>query len=347
MQIRFLAVIILFLAFVSGCGHEETPFETPNPPVFQRAPGSIGLSGNPRDTVVDALPGGVLLAGGSVDVDQAMLWLVQRALGGDLVVLRATGGTGYNEYLYRMGGVHSVETFLVNTRALADDSLLAARIREAEAVFIAGGDQSDYIRLWKNAKLHHALLFLIHQKKAAIGGTSAGCAILGEYIYTAEQGSVTSTEALSNPFHEMITLQSGDLLGIPLLKNVITDQHYSERERLGRHVVFMARLFNGLPVRGIGVDERTAVAIDSLGNARVFGSGFVWFWDTGAIGPTILKAGVPLDWSGNDVALKVFRVQGSQHGTSKFDVNLWKPELGVGITQFRASVRNGNLHLVE
>lgn len=63
------------------------------------------------------------------------------------MVLRASGGDGYEDYVYSdIGGCDSIETLLVTARALADSDYVASRVRHAEGVFLAGGDQAVYMK---------------------------------------------------------------------------------------------------------------------------------------------------------------------------------------------------------
>lgn len=146
-------------------------------------------------SAVVALPSptaSVVLMGGGPDVDDAFKWMIQKSGGGHLVVIRASGADGYNSYIYDMGGVTSVETLVIkNTDAANDDNFVLPTVSRANAVFIAGGDQSDYIKLWKNTKLA-TLLQTMMQSNVPMGGTSAGLAILGEFDFAALNGTVTS-----------------------------------------------------------------------------------------------------------------------------------------------------------
>ena len=73
------------------------------------------------------------------------------------------------------------------------------KIRNAEAMFIAGGDQSNYARYWKDTPVEDAINF-VAAKPAPIGGTSAGMAVLSEFVYSAEgEESLTSPVALADP----------------------------------------------------------------------------------------------------------------------------------------------------
>ena len=104
-----------------------------------------------------------------------------------------------------------------------------------------------------------------------IGGTSAGTAILGEFVYSAQRKSVTSAAALADPFSRDITLDR-DFLVLPHMAGLITDQHLIERDRLGRTLTFMARLvIDGWTTdpRAIAIDRETAVLVNASGRATV------------------------------------------------------------------------------
>ena len=199
------------------------------------------LVGDHADAMVAPLGPAFILMGGGPDVDEAFHWWKPYHAGGDVVVLRASGADGYNDYLHReIGDVDSVETLLVDTRELADSEYVAWRVERAEAIFIAGGDQSKYLSQWRDTALQGALERAL-QRGAAIGGTSAGCAILGGFIYAANEGTIYSDEALADPYDMRLTLER-EFLTTTRLVDVITDTHFYERDRLGRLIAFVARL---------------------------------------------------------------------------------------------------------
>lgn len=304
---RCLLVQVVALA-LWGTACSQTA-DAPVPASETRPPGSLGRVGSPDDFLTGPLPGAVLLMGGGADVDSALTWWLGQARGGDVVVLRATGSTGYNDYLLGLAQVNSVETFRINSRELAQDSALNRALRKAEAVFLAGGDQWDYIRLWGGTALEATLRSLIAHKRIAIGGTSAGCAVLGQFVFTAQNGSVTSAEALANAYHPNVTLQN-QFLQVPGLENLATDQHYSQRDRHGRHLVFLGRMLTSTDTaRGIGVDEATAVCLPPDGQAWVMGAGNAYFLEaTAATGPETFGAGQPITWHRGGQALRVYRL---------------------------------------
>lgn len=322
MSKKLLFSVSVLTVVIISCGGDKTVIP-PSPPTELRRPASIGIIGDTTDITTSTTPG-VVLMGGGTDVDQAFRWMINRSGGGDVVIVRASGTAAYNEYVDGLGSVNSVETLLINSRQLADDENVAKIIREAEMLFIAGGDQSHYVRYWKGTKTEDAINYLLNEKKVPVGGTSAGCAILGSSYYTGEAGSVTSIDALENPFHAGITIGHDDFLEVPFLNNLITDQHYLARNREGRHVAFIARTqqSTNAAARGIAVDERTAVCIDEKGIASVIGSSKAYFIqsDLGKL-PEKLEASEKLEWNSSGEALAVYEVQGSASGNGTIDVS--------------------------
>ncbi|GAB2624299.1 cyanophycinase [Belliella aquatica] len=305
---------MIFLSLIASVllsyGSEE--FTAPIPPNQDNNPFSLGRVGNQED-VQTSSETGVILMGGSTDVDQAFSWMIEKSGGGDIVVIRVSGADAYNNYILGLGNANSVETLKITSLEAANDIRVFETLKNAEGVFIAGGDQSNYLKYWEGTKVEEALQYLIHEKKIPIGGTSAGCAIMGEYVYTGENGSVLSTEALGNPFDTKLTVRESSLINHPLLQNVITDQHFSQRNREGRLIAFMARISaeSTFPIRAIAVDEKTAVLIDSNGGIQIVGQNNAYFLEQSGMAPEILSQGVPLTWDLNESAVKVFRANAS------------------------------------
>jgi cyanophycinase len=198
-----------------------------------------------------------------------------------VVILRASGADDLQERLYRdIGGAASVQTVVFDSRRGADDPAVLRVVAAADAIFIAGGDQSRYIRFWKGTALNAALNAHVRAGRP-IAGTSAGLAILGGYSYGAmDGGSITSARALRDPMGGEVTLDS-DFLTMPYLSNVVTDTHFGKRDRLGRLIVFVARAAQQAgreDMVGIGVDEDTALCVEADGRGRVLSrnGGYAW-----------------------------------------------------------------------
>ena len=216
-------------------------------------------------------PGLLLMGGGDRNFD-ALRWFMAKAGNGHIVILRASlGGEIGREFYEQVGGITSAETFVFKDREGASDPDILAALRRADGIFIAGGDQSRYVRYWRGTPLAKALDAHVRAGKP-LGGTSAGLAMLGEYMYGAmDGGSITSPRALADPLGEGNTIETG-FLNIALLEGVVTDTHFSERARLGRLVAFLAKSeeLAGRPLLGLGVDENAAVAVEGDGTARIY-----------------------------------------------------------------------------
>jgi cyanophycinase len=269
--------------------------------------------------------------------------MITKSGGGDFVVIRADNSNGYNPYIYSMGNINSVETIVISKSTDANNASIANKIRSAEALFIAGGDQANYVSLWKDTPVEDAINYLINTKHVPVGGTSAGCAILGSSYFSALKGTITSDEAMADPYNTLITLGHEDFISSPFLQNTITDQHFSQRGREGRLVTFMARMNKdlGKNARGIASDEQTAVCIDENGIAKVYGNNNAFFLQITSSGPAVCEPGVPLTWNQNLQAVKVYRIAGSLSGNGYFDLNTYSTRTAKGGNLLYYNVSSG------
>jgi len=224
---------------------------------------------------------GLLLMGGGEWPPPAVAWFAEQAGHGRLVILRAAGTTEVqDDFVQGNFGFSSIETLVFHSRAAASDPLVLARLRQADAIFIGGGDQSKYVRAWQ----HTPLSRLLEEHVAAgkpLGGTSAGLAILGAYSYGAmDGGSLLSRTALRAPYGTQVTLVE-NFLHLPYLSAVITDSHFAIRQRLGRLITFVTRLsqeHHDPAIVGLGVDEQAALCVEADGTAHLYTNtgGYAW-----------------------------------------------------------------------
>jgi cyanophycinase-like exopeptidase len=271
-------------------------------------------TGNPSapvaTTVTPKPQSSIVLMGGGPDVTPAFRWMIQQAgvtpgSGGRFVVIRASGADGYNPFIWytntdadrtvdpvgdevfvggRAMGLSSVETLVISSQSAANDANVLAIVNRANALFIAGGDQSQYVNYWKGTALESAIRNL-HAKHVPIGGTSAGMMVLGNFDYVPTGSGATSAQALSDPYNRYMQFDPAPFLAgpkpfldLPSLANAVTDSHLDARDRMGRLASFLARIndagtLNGqtvgcpdgpLPVaatRAIGVGVETALLI--------------------------------------------------------------------------------------
>jgi beta-aspartyl-peptidase (threonine type) len=228
--------------------------------------------GDPAAPTTAKTSPGLLLMGGGREIEAAFQWFAAQAGHGHIVIIRASGDDQLQDWIYRdVGGVASVQTLIFHSRAPASDPRVLGILRHADGIFIAGGDQANYVRFWKGTPLNDVLNAHVRAGKP-IGGTSAGLAILGQWGYGAlDGGSITSPEALGNPAGPAVTLVD-HFITLPLLEGTITDTHFMQRERLGRLLAFVARIakdHHTAAVTGLGVDQDSALLVEPDGSARL------------------------------------------------------------------------------
>ena len=312
--------------------------------------------GAAADLVAKSTPGYALMGGGT-DLDEAFRWLCARAGGGDFLVLRAAGTDAYNPYIAVLEDgksckLNSVATLVIPSREAAAEPFVAQAIRHAEAIFIAGGDQANYVRFWMGTAVEREVNAAI-ARGVPVGGTSAGLAVMGEWAYSAEgdkprDANLDSATALKDPMGPRVTLVHG-LLEIPVLKGIVTDSHFVKRDRMGRLLAFLFRLNEpdgketpppNFPVRGLGIEQGAALLAEPDGEARVVGDGSVYFVQQTAAA-FVTRRGDPL------TGLKA-AVQKVEPGHA-FNVKSWKGdsaeyELTIQGGKIRSSQPGGSLY---
>jgi cyanophycinase len=257
--------------------------------------------GNAADST--AVPkAGFALMGGGARQDAAFRYLCERADGGDFLILRANTEDDYAQSVNKdMRGVcplNSAATIVFTAREDSDDHKVVEIIEQAEVIFLAGGDQANYVRFWQDTPVEDALNRHIAAGKP-IGGSSAGLAVLGEFSFSSMIDTIHSPEALADPYGNKVTL-TRDFLRIPLLSGVITDTHFAKRDRMGRSLVFLARLLQDAwtkRARSIAVEENAAVLMELDGAAKVVGEGNAYFLET-TRPPEVCRKGEALRMSG-------------------------------------------------
>ena len=281
---------------------------------------------------------GIAMMGGGTDLDEAFRWLCNKGNGGDFLILRASGDDDYNPYVNGLCKANSVSTLILPDRASAEDPAVGEIIRKAEVVFIAGGDQSNYVRGWQGTPVQTALNEGIAAGKP-IGGTSAGLAVQGEFVYGCmkdkpDDKDLASTDVLPDPYFFRVTLVR-DFLKIPHLDHLITDSHFAKRDRMGRTLGFLARIvkdgWSSSP-REVAIDEKSAVLVEADGQGKVVGSGKGAYFLRPTQAPDTCEKNTPLTFRN----VNVYRVPTGGH----FDLDSWKGDGGVA---YSLSVEAGKI----
>jgi cyanophycinase len=261
------------------------------------------LTGNSADVNPTLAGPAYDLGGGGTDVDDAIQWLIDQVRGCtdcntkiDFVVLRFDDSDGYKELLPKIKGLDSIETFVITSRKDANNPDVVNKVKNAEIIFFAGGDQCEYVRNFRNTGIENAVES-VHARGGGIGGTSAGSMILGDYIYSACGDAVVSRDALDDPYKDISFTY--DFFSWPTMKGTIVDTHFDKRDRMGRLMTFVARQIRdgeSPSTLGIGINEQTSVVVNKTGRARVMGnaSAYLILADRD---PEVCEPGKPLTFS--------------------------------------------------
>lgn len=173
--------------------------------------------------------------------------------------------TGRNyEKLFRQIGVKHAKVLPFETREDCDAPEYLEYIEKSDGVFLTGGNQ---LRL-STTLGGTATAQLIRRRNAAgmhVAGTSAGAAFVPEHMIA---GGLEG----STPTPDMVTMAPG----LGLTNKFIIDQHFRERDRLGRLLTALA--YNPFAV-GMGLDEDTAAFISPDDSVEVVGSGGITIID--------------------------------------------------------------------
>jgi cyanophycinase len=132
-------------------------------------------------------------------------------------------------------------------------------------VFITGGDQMRLVSLLGGTKFAQKLGQLVSKTNIVVAGTSAGAAGMSASM-------IVRGESTPHPHKNSVRLSPG----LGFLKNIIIDQHFTERGRISRLITAVS--YNPYNL-GVGIDENTAIILDNEGILEVFGEGAVTIVD--------------------------------------------------------------------
>lgn len=128
-----------------------------------------------------------------------------------------------------------------------------------KGVFITGGDQMRLVSILGGTKFSKKLRQIVRETNIVLAGTSAGAAGMSTSM-------IVRGEATSHPHKNSVRLSPG----LGFLKNIIIDQHFTERGRISRLITAVS--YNPYNL-GIGIDENTAIILDNKGVLEVYGAG--------------------------------------------------------------------------
>jgi cyanophycinase len=223
------------------------------------AQGTVIVIGGAEDKVRDRVILGrfVALAGG----EAARIAVISTASS-----FGVEAGERYREIFTGLGAA-GITLVTAATRQQANDEHVADGVADATGVFMTGGNQLRLSSMIGGTKLAQAIVERFAQG-AVVGGTSAGASAVSSHMIAFGASGAT-------PKHRMAQIAAG----LGLLPGVIVDQHFQQRNRLGRLLSLIAQ--NPM-LLGLGVDEDTAGVVGPDGVMEVIGRGSVTVVDGAA-----------------------------------------------------------------
>lgn len=206
------------------------------------------------------------------------------------------------DYLKSMGADSSYN-LVVDTKKKANDPKVTEMMKDADVVFIRGGNQGRAYQLWKGTKVHEEITKL-GNRGGAIGGTSSGSMSLSQYSITGGQDFDTrevladSTSKLLND--EKSVMKSGihdDFLN--MAPGILVDTHCGIRGRVGRLMATLAKAtddYKNKKIVGVCLEEKTGIVIEK-GRAKVYGTGVAHFLSETAETKKVRVPGKPLSYT--------------------------------------------------
>jgi cyanophycinase len=217
--------------------------------------------------------GRLIIIGGGEDRkpegERAILREVARYVKGGKLVLATVAShkpEGYfEEYEKAFGdlGIGELVELYVEERSRAGDEEKLSVLDDAEAVFFSGGDQLRITSQIGDTGIE-AKVRAIYERGGLVAGTSAGASVMSETMLV---------KGTSKETHRIGDLHMAP--GMGLVRNIIIDQHFAERGRMGR---LLGAVAHNPRVLGLGIDEDTAVVLEG-DEFRVIGSGGVYVVD--------------------------------------------------------------------
>jgi cyanophycinase len=157
-------------------------------------------------------------------------------------------------------GVNRVRPLHAVSRPQANDESAALLLRDATGIFLTGGNQLRLASTIGGTRLADAILERFRHG-AVVAGTSAGASALSSHMIAFGASGAT-------PKQRMAQISAG----LGLIPGVIVDQHFQQRNRLGRLLSLIAQ---NPSLLGIGVDEDTAGVVGPDHQLEVIGRGSI------------------------------------------------------------------------
>lgn len=232
--------------------------------------GTVSPIGHPPDE--RSAPGTLVIIGGAEAKrdEPEILREVVRSVGSGRLLVTAVASRHPREMVatYREAfaelGLHDVEPLHIHDRGEARSDEITAAFDGATGIFFTGGDQLRIASHIADTPMHDHIRDM-YERGGVVAGTSAGASAMGDTMM------VAGPSDRSHRLGDLLKLAQG--LG---LVDLIIDQHFAQRGRMGRLLGAVAQNPGSL---ALGIDEDTAVVVEGGDSLRVIGEGTVYVVD--------------------------------------------------------------------
>ena len=176
-----------------------------------------------------------------------------------IVVLPMSGGEPDSSFHYiKIQLAQACNNIIANlnfTKDKIDDKLWIDSLKKSKLIFITGGQQTRFMESVSNTQVFEAIHFA-YKHGATVAGTSAGAAVMPEYMITGSELTDTVYRATFRKVHpDNIEFTAG----LGLIKSAIIDQHFIIRSRYNRLLSAIEKFPTYIC---IGIDEATAIIVN-------------------------------------------------------------------------------------
>ena len=251
MKIKTLFIAIIILLHLAACSHKpqtELKYEAEK---------------------IDS-KGTLVIEGGGDRIEVILKTIIEYSGGVNSKVLVVPFASGVAEETgikqseeFRVLGCKSADYIFCEKDSIDSPSSLA-KLDGVTAIFFSGGDQVILSAYLEGTKFLEKIRE-IYKNGGVVSGTSAGAAIMSRVMLTGEQRSDTTNSQIFN------TIEKGDVItakGFGFLDNIVVDQHFLKRKR---QIRLISVLMDNPGLRGIGIDEETAIVVKPDNTIEVIG----------------------------------------------------------------------------
>ena len=163
-------------------------------------------------------------------------------------------------------------SYILPTVETADSESLAAIVRNASGVFFSGGDQRRLTQVLLGSAVLEEIRAL-YERGGLVAGTSAGAAVMSDTMITGDERKYPESD------DSFSTIEADNIITTPgfgFISGVVIDQHFVARKRYNRMISLM---LEHPELRGIGIDESTAIWVKPDSTLEVVGESCVVFFD--------------------------------------------------------------------